>query len=139
MKPIYLRRTFLKICSNLMILVGSLVCYHATFAQHAYKNSLSIWNGYKTIAERNLQLSDISGYEFIPIYPWYIGDDFGVYYDRYIGKHWKLGGGYGKWNMSDPIIGLSEREAYYRDSIRYRSNYRMIDLYAGYIYPMSIH
>lgn len=139
MKPFYLRRTFLKSCSILMILVGCLGCSWTAFGQKSYKNSLSIWNGYKYLAERNMQLSDLRGYEFIPIYPWYRGDDFGVYYERYILKHWKLGGGYGKWNTRDPQTIQTEREAYDRDSIWFRSYYRMIDLYAGYIFPIKKH
>jgi len=116
-----------------------LASHQTSFAQKAHKNSLTFWNGYKFISDGNLKQSHLRYYDFIPLDPFYVGDDYGIYYERIIKKHFKLGGGYGQWNRINPMFENTEREARIREGIFQRGGYRMIDLYAGYVLPIKKH
>ena len=101
-------------------------------AQKDHKNSITIWNGYKNAVGKNYRFSHFR-YDFLfPILSENVGDDYGIYYERLIKKHWIAGGGYGQWNTIDRIAIFTEREAFLKDKITFRNDYKMLDIYAGY-------
>jgi len=136
MKQNSLQGRYFIICCTLMLLLAS---HQTSFAQKAHKNSFTFWCAQKYVSDGNLAETPLEVYDFMPFYPDYVAEDYGIYYERIIKKHFKLGGGCSQWNRKKPLSENTELEAFFIDSIHTRIGYRMIDIYAGYVLPIGRH